>query len=138
MIITKEKIENYIPQRPPFVMIDNLVEASEVIFKSDFKIVEGNIFLDNNYLREFALIENIAQTSSVGLAITKKFIGTKKPDGYLGGISKLKLYEVPKLNDTISTVIHLLASFENMFLVKGVNYLDGKMLMECEMKLAGV
>jgi len=138
MIITKEKIENYIPQRPPFVMIDNLVEASEVIFKSDFKIVEGNIFLDNNYLREFALIENIAQTSSVGLAITKKFIGTKKLDGYLGGISKLKLYEVPKLNDTISTVIHLLASFENMFLVKGVNYLDGKMLMECEMKLAGV
>ena len=138
MIITKEKIENYIPQRPPFVMIDNLVEASEVIFKSDFKIVEGNIFLDNNYLREFALIENIAQTSSAGLAITKKFIGTKKPDGYLGGISKLKLYELPKLHDTIDTVIHLLASFENMFLVKGVNYLDGKMLMECEMKLAGV
>ncbi len=138
MIITKEKIENYIPQRPPFVMIDNLVEASEVMFKSDFKIVLGNIFLDHDYLREFALIENIAQTSSAGLAVTKKFKGRKKPDGFLGGISKLKLYELPKLNDTIYTVIHLLASFENMFLVKGVNYLDGKMLMECEMKLAGV
>lgn len=138
MIITKEKIENYIPQRPPFVMIDNLVEASEVMFKSDFKIVRGNIFLDNDYLREFALIENIAQTSSAGLAVTKKFTGLKKPDGYLGGISKLKLHELPKLNDSIYTVINLLASFENMFLVKGVNYLDGKMLMECEMKLAGV
>jgi len=138
MIITKEKIENYIPQRPPFVMIDNLVEASEVMFKSDFKIVRGNIFLGNHYLREFALIENIAQTSSAGLAVTKKCMGTKKPDGYLGAISKLKLYELPKLNDTIYTVIHLLASFENMFLVKGVNYLGGKMLMECEMKLAGV
>lgn len=138
MIITKEKIENYIPQRPPFVMIDNLVEASEEMFKSDFKIVAGNIFLEGDFLREFALIENMAQTSSAGLAITKKFMARNKPDGYLGAISKLKLYELPKLNDTIHTVIHLLATFENMFLVKGVNYLGAKKLMECELKLAGV
>lgn len=138
MIITKQKIEEFIPQRPPFVMIDNLVEASEEIFKSDFKIVPGNIFLDKGFLREFALIENIAQTSSAGLALTKKFTGTNKPDGYLGGISKLKLYELPKLNDSIYTIVHLLVRFENMFLVKGVNYRDGQMLMECEMKLAGV
>jgi len=138
MIITKQKIEDFIPQRPPFVMIDNLVDASEEMFKSDFKVVSGNIFLDNGYLREFALIENIAQTSSVGLALTKKLMGTKKPDGYLGGISKLKLYELPKVNDTIYTVVNLLARLENMFLIKGVNYLDGRMLMECEMKLAGV
>jgi predicted hotdog family 3-hydroxylacyl-ACP dehydratase len=138
MIITKQKIEDFIPQRPPFVMIDNLVEASQEMFKSDFKIVPDNIFLDNGYLREFALIENIAQTSSAGLAFTKKFTGSKKPDGYLGGISKLKLYELPKLNDTIYTVVNLLAHLENMFLIKGVNYLDGRMLMECEMKLAAV
>jgi len=138
MIITKQKIENYIPQRPPFVMIDNLVEASEEMFQSDFKIVPDNIFLDSGYLREFALIENIAQTSSAGLAVTKKYIGTKKPEGYLGGISKLKLYELPRLNDSIYTIVNLLARFENMFLMKGVNYLDGRMLMECEMKLAGV
>jgi len=138
MIITKDKIEDFIPQRAPFVMIDNLLDASEETFKSDFKIVHGNIFLDNGYLREFALIENIAQTSSAGLAITKKFTGTKKPDGYLGGISKLKLYELPKLDDTIYTIVSLLVQLENLFLIKGVNYLDGRMLMECEMKLAGV
>jgi len=138
MTITKEKIEEFIPQRPPFVMIDNLVEASEEMFMSDFKIVADNIFLDNGYLREFALIENIAQTSSAGLALTKKYMGRKKPDGYLGGISKLKLYELPKLDDTIYTVVNLIARLENMFLLKGVNYLGGRMLMECEMKLAGV
>ena len=136
MIITKEKIEDFIPQRSPFVMIDNLVQASAETFTSDFTIVPGNIFLDNNSLREFALIENIAQTCSAGLALTQKIRGRKKPDGYLGGISKLKLYELPKLNDTIHTTVNLLARFENMFLIKGVNYLDGRILMECEMKLA--
>lgn len=138
MIIPKEKIENFIPQRPPFVMVDNLIEASEEFFKTDFRIVPDNIFLDQDYLREFALIENIAQSSSAGLAITKRYHGKTKPDGYLGGISKLKLYQLPKLGDTIHTTVQVLAQFENMFLVKGVNYLDGQVLMECEMKLAGI
>ena len=138
MIISKQTIENFIPQRPPFIMIDNLIEASAETFKSDLKIDEENIFVDKGCLREFALIENIAQTTSAGLAVTKKYSGTLKPDGYLGAISKLKLYELPEVNDTIQTTVHLLAQFENMFLVKGVNYLNGKILMECEIKLAGV
>ncbi|MGZ3844699.1 MAG: hypothetical protein ACXVLT_04475 [Flavisolibacter sp.] len=138
MIIRKEEIQNYIPQRPPFVMVDNLVEASAERFKTEFTILPGNIFLEANELREFALIENIAQSSSAGLAISKRFKGYSKPDGYLGAISKLKLYGLPGLGDTICTLIEVLAQFENMFLVKGVNYLDNRMLMECEMKLAGI
>ncbi len=137
MIINKEKIEAYIPQRAPFIMIDNLIEASAKLFKSDFKIEPENIFLDNGYLREFALIENIAQTASAGLAVTQNNTGAGKPGGFLGGISKLKLYELPKVNDTIYTVVNLIAQLENLFLIKGINYLHGKMLMKCEMKLAG-
>jgi 3-hydroxyacyl-[acyl-carrier-protein] dehydratase len=138
MLITKGEIQNYIPQRPPFVMIDNLIEASAEYFKTDFTILPDNIFLERHALREFALIENIAQSTSAGLAITSQYKGTSKPDGYLGGISRLKLYELPALGDTIYTVVQVLARFENMFLVKGVNYLRKKTLMECELKLAGI
>jgi len=138
MVIAKEKIENFIPQRPPFVMVDNLLEASEEFFKTDFGIRAENIFLEENWLREFALIENIAQSCSAGLAITNRYKCKTKPDGYLGGISKLKLYQLPKLGDTIHTTVQVLAQIENMFLVKGVNYLDDRILMECEMKLAGI
>lgn len=137
MTISKEKIKDYIPQRGPFIMIDNLIEASAKLFKSDFKIKAENIFLENGYLREFALIENIAQTASAGLALTQNIGPERKPDGYLGSISKLKLYELPKLNDTIYTKVTLIVQLENMFLVKGINYLHGKILMECEMKLVG-
>ncbi|HEY6956585.1 MAG TPA: hypothetical protein VI385_15145 [Flavisolibacter sp.] len=137
-IISKEEIQNYIPQRPPFVMVDNVVEVSADRFKTNFSILADNIFLDDNELREFALIENIAQSTSAGLAINKRFKGDTKPDGYLGAISNLKLYGLPGLGDTIETEILVLAQFENMFLVKGVNYLDGRMLMECEMKVAGI
>ncbi len=137
MIISKENIESYIPQRAPFIMIDNLLEATPEIFKTDFRILPGNIFLENGVLREFALIENIAQSSTAGLAVTKSGLSKKTIEGFIGGISKLKLYHLPGVNQTIHTIITLMAQLENMFLLKGENYVNGKQLLECEIKLAG-
>jgi 3-hydroxyacyl-[acyl-carrier-protein] dehydratase len=138
MIISKEKIESYIPQRAPFIMIDNLIQATPEKFETDFRVLYDNIFVEEGILREFALIENIAQSSSAGLAIIKMSSGKKTTDGFIGGISKLKLYDLPKVNDTIYTIVNLIAQLENMFLLKGENYLNGRKLLECELKLVGV
>ena len=137
MIISKEKIESYIPQRAPFIMIDNLVEANAEMFKTDFRVLPDNIFVEKGVLREFALIENIAQSSSAGLAITKTSAGKKTIEGFIGGISKLRLYDLPRVNDKIHTTVTLIAQLENMFLLKGENYANGKKLLECEIKLVG-
>ena len=137
MIISKEKITSCIPQRAPFIMIDDLVEATNERFKTDFTILPGNIFVENGILREFALIENIAQSSSAGLAVTKMVAGKKAIEGFIGGISKLKLYDLPVVNDTIHTTVTLIAQLENMFLLRGENYVNGKKLLECEIKLVG-
>lgn len=136
MLINKEKIENFIPQRSPFVMIDSLLEASEKMFKTEFRILPGNIFLENGIFREFGLIENIAQTSSAGLIFSKLYSVKKNADGYIGGISKLKVYDLPEENDIIHTIVNVMAHLENMFLLKGENYLNSKKLLECELKLA--
>src|SRR5665213_1168016 len=102
-MISKEKIEFYIPQRAPFIMVDNLLEATAETFKTDFCVLPDNIFVENGVLREYALIENIAQSSSVGLAVTKMSAEKKTVGGFIGGISKLKLYDLPRVNDTIYT-----------------------------------
>ena len=138
MIITKENIQDFIPQRPPFIMIDNLLEARDDYFKTDFRILPENIFVENGKLREFAMIENIAQSSSVGLAKTRKYPVNKKPEGYLGAVSKLKLYDLPGVNDTMYTTVKLIAQLENMFLLKGETSFNDKKLMECEIKLVGI
>jgi len=138
MIITKENIQGYIPQRAPFVMIDNLLEASADYFKTDFRILPDNIFVENGKLREFAMIENMAQSSSVGLANSRKYSTKEKPEGYLGAVSKLKLYGLPLVNERILTVVKLIAQVGNMFLLKGETWFHDKKLMECEVKLVGV
>ena len=138
MKIDKAEIGSYIPQRAPFIMIDNLIEATPEKFETDFRILPDNIFVEKGVLREFALIENIAQTSSAGLAIIKWYSGKKPVDGLMGGISKLKLYDLPNVYDTIYTIVILITQFENMFLLKGENQVNGRKLLECELKLVGV
>lgn len=138
MRISKAEIEYYIPQRAPFIMIDNLIEATGEKFETDFRVLHDNIFVEKGILREFALIENIAQTSSVGLAVFKRYSGEKPVDGFIGGISKLKLYDLPQVNDRVYTIVNVVAQIENMFLLRGENYLNSRKLLECELKLVGV
>ena len=137
MRISKAEIESYIPQRRPFIMVDNLTNATPGKFETNFLVLPGNIFIEEGMLREFALIENIAQSGAAGLAITQKYSGKKPAEGFIGAISKLKLFDLPKVHDTIYTIVNLMAQFENMFLLRGENYLNGKKLLECEIKLAG-
>ncbi len=136
MKITKEDIESFIPQRAPFVMIDNLLSATPDKIESDFKILPENIFLEEGTLREFALIENIAQTSAAGLFfINGGNVDKPVVEGFIGGISKLKVYGLPKVYDTIHTMVKPKASLGGMFLLKAENFVNGEKLMECEIKL---
>jgi len=138
MKVCKEQIEVFIPQRAPFIMIDNLIEASPDKFVTDFQILPDNIFLEEEVLREFALIENIAQTSAAGLAFLNRFSETGPVDGFIGGITKLVVYDLPKVNDKVYTIVIKLHQFENMYLLKGENYVNDKKLMECNVKLVGL
>ena len=137
MKVPKAHIASYIPQRPPFIMIDNLIEASENEFVTDFLVMPDNLFLENGILREFALIENIAQSSAAGLAYVNQSSRSMPVEGFIGSISSLVMYELPVVHDKIDTVVSLLHQLDHMYLLKGENFLDGKKLMECKVKLVG-
>ena len=137
MKVRKEEIELFIPQRFPFVMIDNLIEATEDTFTSDFKILPGNIFLEGDTLREFALIENIAQSSAAGLGYVNAASQKGSIEGFIGAISKLKVFELPKVNQSITTIVTKLLQLDHMYMMKGECYVDGKLFLECQLKLAG-
>jgi predicted hotdog family 3-hydroxylacyl-ACP dehydratase len=137
MKIAKTDIGSFIPQRPPFIMIDNLVHARADYFESDFFISPDNIFVENGRLREFGLIENIAQSCSAGIAFTNAHLQKKNIEGFIGAISKLKLFALPGENETIQTRIQLIAQLDNLYMLKGETFLNETKLLECELKLAG-
>jgi predicted hotdog family 3-hydroxylacyl-ACP dehydratase len=138
MKITKDQIQSYIPQRAPFVMIDNLIDASADRFETDFLILPDNIFVENGILREFGLIENIAQTSAVGLFQTQQAEIHEPVDGFIAGISKLSVYALPQINDTIHTFVMPRVRMGNMFLLRAENYVHDLKLLDCEIKLVAI
>jgi len=131
------QIDSLIPHRAPFIMVDTLISVTHEKIETKFHIEATNIFLENGVLREFALIENIAQSGAAGIAVLSKSAQEKPAEGFLGGISKLVVHELPKINDTVYTVVIPIAQMGNMYLLKGANYVGGRRLLECELKLVG-
>jgi predicted hotdog family 3-hydroxylacyl-ACP dehydratase len=137
MVLSKDQIEAYIPQRAPFIMVDNLLVATPEKFETDFKILPDNIFLEDGILREFALIENIAQSSAAGLAVLNRIGSKDEVEGFIGGVTKVNVISLPEVNDTLHTIILPKAELGTMFLVQAATYANGKKLLECEVKLVG-
>ena len=118
MKVGKDQIGAYLPHRAPFIMVDNLIDATENRFETNFQVLPENIFLEDGQLREFALIENIAQSSAAGIAFLNSSASSKPKDGLIGGISKLIVHAFPKVNDIIYTVViklHQLGKCEILF-----------------------
>ncbi len=136
MLINKENITQYIPQRSPFIMIDEIVDANEKGFTSQFKVTPSNIFIENDILSESALVENVAQTCAGGFG----YLGSLEEDGepkigFIGAITRMKVFALPKINATLKTEVEIQTTFDAIHLVKGIVYENGKALMECQMKI---
>ncbi|MEO8117090.1 MAG: hypothetical protein ABI653_05520 [Bacteroidota bacterium] len=63
-----------IPQRPPFVMVDHLINADEKTAETSFLILPENLLVENGFLSEAGLMENMAQTAAAkaGYEASKK------------------------------------------------------------------
>lgn len=136
MLINKENITSYLPQRPPFVMIDELITANEKGFESQFKVVDSNLFESNGTLSESAVVENIAQTCAAGFGYVGSQSGGEAGRlGFIGAITRLTNFSPAIVGDVIETKIEVLNTFENIHLVQGTASANGIKLLECQMKI---
>ncbi len=138
-------IQNYLPHRAPMLMVDLIVNIDAHFVETIFLIKEDNIFIAKNVFTEAGLIENTAQTCSaiVGKKYLFKDDGTEIENvnviGFISAIKNLKIYALPKVNDTITTKAVLVSKFvdENYTLcnMKCESSIDDKKLLECEINL---
>ena len=135
MILTKQDIKTVIPQREPFIMVDDIIEATPLSCETNFTVEPTNIFLKDGLLQEPALLENIAQTCAAGFGFVRR-TGNEKPGlGFIGGISKVLVHQLPKVFSMINTKVSVIYQLQNIYLVKGENFCNGEKLLECELKI---
>lgn len=115
-------ISHLIPQKTPFVMVDNLLDFTESTVISSFTILENNLFFVNNHLNESGLIENMAQTVALHTGFDYFLKGEKAPTGYIGSIKKIDVIKLPALKETITTKVDILHEFNGVTMVKVIAY----------------
>jgi predicted hotdog family 3-hydroxylacyl-ACP dehydratase len=131
------EIYDFLPQRPPMVMIDTLISCQDKTTITSLNILPDNVFVKDGYLAEPGIIENIAQTAAAGVGYMYKNNSSEKevPIGVIGAIKDLKIYFLPKTGETIRTEVVVLYEVMNASVIYGKVYSDNKIIAECEMKI---
>ena len=127
-------IQNLIPQKPPFVMVDKLFYFSQDKIVSGLTISQDNLFSKNNTFEAPGLIENMAQT--IALHTGYQFFLKKEtaPTGYIGAIKKVEIASLPHIGQELTTTVTILHDIMGVTLVNATIECEGRIIASSEMK----
>lgn len=124
-------VETYIPQRPPFVFIDEVVSVNNERAVSAFTIREGCPLVTNGHLSLAGLMENAAQTC----AVRAGFCGGNKI-GFIGAVKTMQASRLPKIGETLTTEVMLVQEVMNISLIECTTKVAEEMIATTTLKLA--
>ncbi len=133
-IIDADFIGKLIPQRPPIVMVDDLLHFEENKVVGGLTILKENIFVQNNKLMAPGLIEHMAQTVALYTGYRYFLRKEKAPIGYIGAIKKAEIFELPVVGSQLTTTVVVLHDIMDVTLVTAETRCDRKVIACSEMK----
>ena len=134
-LVGKNEIQQYIPQRAPIVMVDELVNMDEHTTQTRFTPDKDNFFIDEGLFRESGLIEHMAQSAAAGVGYWYKSQNKEVPLGYIGAVQKFKLEKLTAANKTLETKIETLHQVMTTKVIKATVSCNEELIATCEMKI---
>lgn len=139
MLASGHQILEMIPQRPPMVMVSNLIACDKEVTVTNLEVKEDTIFVSGGSLSASGLLEAMAQTAAVRTGwLLKNKTGTankKVPVGVIGSIKNFRMHFRPPAGSTITTTIKVGFEMLNATLVKGKVELNGQLAAEAELQI---
>ncbi len=130
-------IHELLPQQEPFVMISSLVRFDMQTTVTETVVSADNMFVEDGVFTAPGIVENIAQTCAARIGYVNKYILKKGIQlGFIGAIRDLKVKDLPKVGDTITTTISVIDSVFGMTLVDAVVLNNGAEVASAQMKIA--
>ena len=140
MLVSRENVLTFIPQREPIVMVHGLLEHGPKMSKSLFTVEEGNLFVRDGRLLPSGLMEHIAQSAAIrsGYAFSQMPMGEgpgKPPVGFIAALKDFEVHALPMVGEIVHTTITELNVIGNMTVVQGEVFGGDILLASCEMKV---
>jgi predicted hotdog family 3-hydroxylacyl-ACP dehydratase len=131
----QQEVLAYLPQRPPFVMIDHLLQADDRAIITSFTIREGHELVREGAFTEAGLVENMAQTAAAGTGARARQAGITPPVGFIGALKNLIIKELPCSGETITTEVIFVHQVMNAHIVQGTVRIGERIVATCELKI---
>jgi len=126
-------ITDLIPQRSPFIFVDNIFNIEENSFETCFTVPVDGILVKNSCLTESAIVEHVAQSMAAYMGYTNKSCPIRI--GVLGAIKHFIIYQKPHTGDILHTKIVILNRVFSTILLHAKVQQDQTLLAEGEMKV---
>ena len=132
-------ITELIPQRPPFVFVDEVIDFNYETYacKTSLLITENNLLVEDNRLLEAGLLENIAQTCAVQIGFVNKYILKKDIQiGFIGAVKNIKINSFALVGEKLETSINILTEFGDMKIAHCTVSVNNEIIADGELKIA--
>lgn len=129
------QLQQLIPQRPPFVLVDRLYNygATEII--SGFTVPEGHMLVNHaGCFSEAGIMEHFAQTIALHKGYDYFLKRMHAPMGYIGSIRNMQIYSLPKIGEELRTHIRIEQELMDITLVSGTVSVGDLLIASGEMK----
>ncbi len=130
-----EHIHVLIPQRPPFVLVDRVIDFSETGFTTGFRVSDDCLFTENGFFREPGLVENIAQTAAARAGYVARAGNQPVQVGYIGAVNGLQVFKLPRTGDELETCIRIENQIFDVTLLSGEVRCNNETIATCKMKI---
>jgi predicted hotdog family 3-hydroxylacyl-ACP dehydratase len=135
--MNKYEIEQLIPQRAPFRMVDELLNVDGETAVTLFVVQPDNYLLDSDgVLAEAGVIEHIAQSASALAGYLSREQGNSSvPVGYIGEIRNFRCYGSACVGDVMRTTVTREDVFGDIVCVNGETWVSDRRIAELQMKI---
>lgn len=135
MIAEGPALAQLLPQRSPFVMIEQLVSAVEGRTVSRYQVRASSILFADGVFTEAGLIENIAQTAAAGVGFSYQQLQKPTPIGYIAAVKDLRIHKLPTEGSELTTEVIVKNQVLDFTIIQGLVRAGDTTLAECEMRI---
>ncbi len=135
-VSTKLDILEYIPQRPPFVFVEELLYASPEQVRTAYCIREDNPLVINGVLPIAGLMEHAAQTCAVRAGWVQHEQKQTIRIGYIGAIKHMQATRLPHIGERLETEAKVVQEVANISLLDCNTYVGDELICQTTIKLA--
>ena len=125
-----------IPQRPPFVMVDRVVDFDWMRTSTSFTVRDDCLFVEDGMLISDGVVETVAQTCAARMGCISFIKGERVKLGFIGAVRDMSFLRQPVVGETLITRITVREEVFGMTMVDAEVRSGDEVIATAEMKIA--